>query len=142
MLRFSSAETLIFILLLAASGFGFWRRFGRVLRTIRIAKPDRDFQIAPLGPRFRDFVWEVMLQAKVIRERPWTGLAHAFVFWGFCAFALVTLNHLAAALRMSASIESCLPPSQMDWFPPESGSSCLRRPGSSSSGTDRNTPIP
>src|SRR5204862_1020456 len=23
------------------------------------------------------------------------GLAHAFVFWGFCAFALITLNHIA-----------------------------------------------
>jgi Fe-S oxidoreductase len=31
----------------------------------------------------------------VIRERPLPGLAHAFVFWGFCAFALVTLNHIA-----------------------------------------------
>jgi len=35
-------------------------------------------------------------QAKVIQERPAPGLAHAFVFWGFCAFALVTANHLAA----------------------------------------------
>ena len=31
-----------------------------------------------------------MLQGKVIRERPLPGLAHAFVFWGFCAFALIT----------------------------------------------------
>jgi Fe-S oxidoreductase len=42
-----------------------------------------------------DFVWEVMLQAKVIRERPLAGVAHALVFWAFCAFALVTLNHCA-----------------------------------------------
>ena len=45
----------------------------------------------------RKFVWEVLLQAKVIRERPWPGLAHAFVFWGFCAFALVTINHVSEA---------------------------------------------
>ena len=32
-----------------------------------------------------------MLQGKVIRQRPLPGLAHAFVFWGFCAFALITL---------------------------------------------------
>jgi Fe-S oxidoreductase len=38
----------------------------------------------------------VLLQGKVIRERPLPGVAHAFVFWGFCAFALITLNHLAA----------------------------------------------
>ena len=38
------------------------------------------------------FVSEVLLQAKVIRDRPLAGIAHAFVFWGFCAFALITLD--------------------------------------------------
>jgi Fe-S oxidoreductase len=38
-----------------------------------------------------------MCQAKVIRERPLPGLAHAFVFWSFCAFVLVTINHFAMA---------------------------------------------
>ena len=82
-------------LLLVASVAGFWWRFGAVLRRIRTAKPDADFSLFPLGPRFRELIWEVMLQAKVIRERPLPGLAHAFVFWGFCAFALVTVNHIA-----------------------------------------------
>ncbi len=40
----------------------------------------------------------MLCQAKVIRERPLPGLAHAFVFWGFCAFALVTVNHAAVGL--------------------------------------------
>ncbi len=31
----------------------------------------------------------------MIRERPAAGAAHAFVFWGFCAFALITANHIA-----------------------------------------------
>jgi Fe-S oxidoreductase len=31
----------------------------------------------------------------VIRERPLPGVAHACVFWGFCAFALISLNHIA-----------------------------------------------
>ena len=31
----------------------------------------------------------------MIRERPLSGVAHAFVFWGFCAFALITMNHAA-----------------------------------------------
>ncbi len=39
-----------------------------------------------------------LCQSKVIRQRPLPGLAHAFVFWGFCAFALVTLNHAAVGL--------------------------------------------
>ncbi|HEY4360422.1 MAG TPA: (Fe-S)-binding protein [Bryobacteraceae bacterium] len=94
-MRFSSAEMLAFAALLAASGAMFWIRFHRVIRAIREAKPDPSFHLAPLGPRVRDFFWEVMLQGKVIRQRPLPGLAHALVFWGFCVFALVTINHFA-----------------------------------------------
>ena len=88
-------EKLLLGVLLAASVTAFGWRFGAVLRKIRAARPDADFSLSPIGPRIRELVWEVMLQAKVIRERPLPGLAHAFVFWGFCAFALVTLNHIA-----------------------------------------------
>lgn len=87
-------------MLLAGSACGFALRFGRVVRKIREAKPDADFHLHPLGKRVWDFVWEVLLQAKVIRERPFAGLAHAFVFWGFCAFALVTLNHFATGVDL------------------------------------------
>ena len=58
---------------------------------------------APLVPRIREFLWEVMLQGKVIRQRPLPGLAHAFVFWGFCAFALITVNHIAAGFGAALS---------------------------------------
>ena len=79
----------------AASLGGFAWRIRRVMRTIWQSKQDADFQLAPIGRRVWEFVWEVALQGKVIRERPLPGLAHAFVFWGFCAFGLVTLNHVA-----------------------------------------------
>jgi ferredoxin/uncharacterized membrane protein YhaH (DUF805 family) len=91
----SAGERAALAVLLAVSVALFWRSFGPALGRIRAAKPDADFRLEPLGPRVRDFVWEVLLQGKVIRQRPLPGLAHAFVFWGFCAFALVTLNHLA-----------------------------------------------
>src|ERR1700690_1951689 len=97
-MTFSLAEVLTFLGLLAASVVSFCLRFGPVVKKIRQAKPDADFRLSPMGKRVRDFVWEVLLQGKVIRERFWPGLAHAFVFWGFCAFALVTINHLATAL--------------------------------------------
>jgi Fe-S oxidoreductase len=86
---------ILLALLLAASAGAFWRHFGGVLQRIRAAKRDADFSIRPVGRRVLDLVMEVALQAKVIRERPLVGLAHALVFWGFCAFALVTLNHIA-----------------------------------------------
>jgi Fe-S oxidoreductase len=90
-------ERFILVVLAAASAWLFWRRFGRVVRVLRTARATPGFSIAPVGPRLRQFLWEVAAQAKVIGGRPLAGLAHAFVFWGFCAFALVTVNHIAEA---------------------------------------------
>jgi Fe-S oxidoreductase len=93
--RFSSTEQLIFAVLAAASVYLFWRRFGPIVRKIVRSRKDPDFRLSPILPRVRDFIWEVMLQGKVIRQRPLAGWAHALVFWAFCAFAVVTLNHCA-----------------------------------------------
>jgi Fe-S oxidoreductase len=93
--HFSLGEKLLFLALALTSAAAFWSRFGIVLDKILQAKKDPGFHLFPLGKRVWDFVWEVLFQAKVVRERPLPGLAHAFVFWAFCAFALVTLNHCA-----------------------------------------------
>src|SRR5580698_9986924 len=98
-LHFSLPEKLLFVCLVLASAYGFWRRFGVVLRKILASKKDPNFHLFPIGKRVWDFFWEVLCQAKVIRERPLPGLAHAFVFWGFLAFALVSLNHFASGCR-------------------------------------------
>jgi Fe-S oxidoreductase len=97
-LHFSFLEKSLFAVLALASITAFWRRFGLVLDKILKSKPDASFHLFPIGKRMRDFVWEVLCQAKVVRQRPLPGLAHAFVFWAFCAFALVTLNHCAVGL--------------------------------------------
>ena len=86
---------LILLLLIAASLTGFWLRFRRVVRVIATAKPDPGFQMKDIPRRAGRFISEVMLQSKVITQRPLPGIAHAFVFWGFCAFALITINHIA-----------------------------------------------
>jgi Fe-S oxidoreductase len=97
-LHFSRLEIGLLLALAAASAALFFRRFWPILRTILGAKKDADFSLRPVWPRVHEFVWEVLCQTKVIRERPLPGLAHAFVFWGFLAFAVVSLNHLAVAL--------------------------------------------
>jgi Fe-S oxidoreductase len=94
----SPFEIALFLVLLAASVYGFWQRFGKVVRKILAAKPDPGFSLQPIGQRIWDFFSEVMLQSKVIQQRPLPGIAHAFIFWGFCAFALVTLNHFATGI--------------------------------------------
>jgi Fe-S oxidoreductase len=93
-------EIAILAILLCISGSLFWRRFRKPLDAIRRARDNPDFKLRPIAPRIRQFVWEVMLQGKVIRERPLPGIAHAFVFWGFCAFGLITLNHIAAGFGL------------------------------------------
>jgi len=99
-MQVSWLERFILIALTAASAWLFWRRFGTVVRVLRTARPTPDYSIAPIVPRVRQFLWQVAAQAKVIGGRPLAGLAHAFVFWGFCAFALVTLNHFAEAFGL------------------------------------------
>ena len=96
----SPGEIVLLLLLCAASVGAFWLRFGKVYRTILGARPDADFQMQPIDRRLHRLFREVLCQARVIRERPLPGLAHALVFWGFCAFALVTLNHMAAGVGL------------------------------------------
>ncbi|HVC45748.1 MAG TPA: (Fe-S)-binding protein [Terracidiphilus sp.] len=94
-LSFSPWERYLLASLAVFSAALFWRRFAPALQTILRSKKDTHFHLAPVTRRMRDFFWEVLCQSKVIRQRPLPGLAHAFVFWGFCAFTVVTLNHFA-----------------------------------------------
>src|ERR1700729_233029 len=86
--------------LLVASLTLFWLRLRKVLRIIRGSRPTPGFTLAPLGPRIRRFLAEVLGQSKVIEQRRLPGLAHAFVFWGFCAFALITVNHITTGFGL------------------------------------------
>ena len=89
------AEQSILTILTVVSLWLFWRRFGPVVRVIRGSRNEPGFQMHDIAQRLGKFVWEVLLQGKVIADRPLPGIAHALVFWGFCAFVLVTLNHFA-----------------------------------------------
>jgi len=98
--HFSGLEKISLLIGIAISLVLFFWRFGPILRTIFRSKKDNDFSLHPIRRRLWDFVWEVLCQGKVIRQRPLPGLAHAFVFWGFLAFALVSLNHIANAVGL------------------------------------------
>lgn len=99
-LHFSVAEMVLLALLCAASLAAFLWRMRPIAHNVLHAKKDAGFTLAPVGRRVREFVWEVLCQSKVIKQRPLPGLAHAFVFWGFLAFALVTTNHLLTGMRL------------------------------------------
>jgi len=98
--RFSVGEMVLVATLCAASAGAFVGRVWPIASNILRAKKDVGFSIRPVGRRVLVFFWEVLCQAKVIRQRPLPGMAHAFVFWGFLAFALVSLNHLVTAFGL------------------------------------------
>ncbi len=96
----STPEKIALAVMILASLAGFGIRFLPVVRIILAAKPDAGVRFGTLVARIRRFVWEVLLQGKVIKDRPVAGAAHALVFWGFCAFALITINHIATGFGL------------------------------------------
>jgi Fe-S oxidoreductase len=98
--HFAAYEIILLLVLAAASATLFLVRFAPILRTILAARRDLGWSLGSIPRRIWAFTGEVLFQSKVIRERPLPGLAHAFVFWGFLAFALVSLNHLAVGVGL------------------------------------------
>jgi len=81
--------TLVFWLLFLLFVGAFAAQVGR--RVQLIAAAPNTFSLDQLGSRTRRFIFDVLLQRRTIAERPIPGLAHAFVFWGFIAFAGYTV---------------------------------------------------
>jgi Fe-S oxidoreductase len=83
-------QALIVCFVLATLGYFAYALYVR-LRVALEAQPDGKHQGA--GEAIGRFVKEVVLQTKVIRDRPVAGLLHALVFWGFVAYIPVTIHH-------------------------------------------------
>ncbi len=98
--HFSALEMTLLTVCVGVSGVLFFYRFLPILKNIFGSKRDADFTLNPLGWRIWTFTSEVLFQSKVIKERPLPGVLHAFVFWGFLAFALVSVNHFFVGVRL------------------------------------------
>ncbi len=87
---------LVFLALCAASLGYFLKILWTRLRALPQARPK--LPTDHLGRRLAGAFAEVMLQTRVIRERPVAGFLHALVMWGFFAFAWVSIQHLSLAV--------------------------------------------
>jgi Fe-S oxidoreductase len=86
-------EQIILLLAIAISVYGFIQPVAQRLKLVAQVKkgPALDQPVR----RLMRVITEVLFQSKVIAERPFAGLMHALVFWGFIAFVPVTLDHFA-----------------------------------------------
>ena len=82
-------ERAALLLAVAASVCYFAYVLARRLRGLSWAREGLPFD--RLGERFGRLFGEVLLQRRVIAERPLAGILHALVMWGFLAFGLVSI---------------------------------------------------
>lgn len=99
-LHFTIHEVILLAALCVTSLAIFLWRLRPIARNILHARSEANYAWMPDRRRVWIFVSEVLCQSKVIQQRPLPGLAHAFVFWGFLVFALVTLNHLLTGMHL------------------------------------------
>src|SRR3954469_9092390 len=90
--------TLTFWLLFLSFAGAFAAQIAR--RVQLIAAAPNTFSVQDVGFRAGRFVFDVLLQKRTIKERPFTGVMHAFVFWGFVAFGGYTLTEFLAGLGL------------------------------------------
>jgi Fe-S oxidoreductase len=88
--------TLVFWLLFLSGVGAFAAQVSTRVRLIAAAP--NTFSVDHLGFHLRRFLLDVLCQRQTIRERPVAGLMHAFVFWGFIAFAGYTTTEFAYGL--------------------------------------------
>lgn len=103
-------ETVLLVAAALASAGYFLRAVRRRLAPLAAARA-RDLHFDQLGRRLWRVCSEVLLQTRVIRERPVAGLLHALVMWGFFAFAWVSVEHFAAGLAGLRAL-----PEQRSWY--------------------------
>jgi Fe-S oxidoreductase len=87
---------LLFVLLCGLSAWGTW--IGLRKRFPDLRQRRNDLRLDDLGRRSWRLVTEVLLQVRVIRNRPLVGLLHGLVVWGFMAFVWVSIRHVWAGL--------------------------------------------
>ena len=87
----------IFIALSLASVLLFLKTLDR--RLFSVFPKHGDLPLDHIPRRLWRVFVEVLLQYRTIRDRPIVGILHAFVVWGFLAFACISAQHMLLGLR-------------------------------------------
>jgi Fe-S oxidoreductase len=93
------AEAWVLRLLVLLSLALFARQMARRARLV--ARARNNFTLQNASVRLLRVLREVVLQSKVIAERPVVGVSHALVFWGFVAFAGFSAGAFLREMRIA-----------------------------------------
>jgi Fe-S oxidoreductase len=94
---FGGLARAIFVALCVASLWLFLKTLNR--RLFLVFPPHGDLPHDNIPKRLWRVFIEVLLQYRVVRDRPVVGILHAAVLWGFLVFAWVSAQHLLLGLR-------------------------------------------
>jgi len=92
-------ESLVLIALIVVSLVMFLLPVMKRIRIVRSAKGSLGIDQA--GRRTGRWISEVIFQKKVISQKPFAGIMHALVFWGFLVFVLATVDHFCRGFGVS-----------------------------------------
>jgi Fe-S oxidoreductase len=87
----------VFIAIASSSVWLFFRTVNR--RLFSVFPKHGDLPHDHIAKRLWRVFVEVVLQYRVVRDRPAVGILHAFVLWGFFAFGWVSAKHMLLGLR-------------------------------------------
>lgn len=94
-----SEKLLLALLILLSGGLFLWNLWGKI-RLILPGPSDR-VRTDHVGKRLARTLREVLLQSRVIGQRPVVGALHAVVFLGFLLFAVETVEHFLEGFGIS-----------------------------------------
>ena len=79
--------TVLIILAISSFSLDLYKKFKIIM------KGTGNFPFDNILFRSKKVFFEFILQKKVLSQRFWPGLMHAFVFWGFIFFSIITIDH-------------------------------------------------
>ncbi len=94
---------IVLLLLMAAALGWFFRQVALRIRLVRLGQREAVRWDHP-WERLAWMAGRVAAQICAIRQRPFTGVMHALVFWGFLFFSIATINHVGAAFSSGFSL--------------------------------------
>ncbi len=93
----SLVEKIVFVIVLVGSIAWFVQRGRLLVQLVGLGADDPDERRDNPGGRLVEVLLDSLLQRKTLRK-PWVGMLHLLVVWGFLVFSVNTVNHFAGGL--------------------------------------------